>query len=38
MISEEMNEPNFGPSDVPTKITNLRTAYHQEKRKVEDTV
>lgn len=27
-----MNKPNFGPSDVPTKIKNLRMAYHQEKK------
>jgi len=33
MIAEEMDEPHFGPADVPTKIENLHTAYHQEKVK-----
>jgi len=35
IIAEEMDEPYFELADVPTKIENLRTAYHQEKRKVE---
>lgn len=31
-----MNGSNFGSSDIPIKIKNVLTAYHQENRKVED--